>query len=97
MCLIVRTLQYLSLKVTGGPKIQFHPGRIDITDESACPPIGPLQTSETHEDGVDEMGRQDGWQDLATYMRDTIFGGLGLNDQGRMKDSTDSIWVELNF
>ena len=56
---------------------------MDLEDEAACPPNGRLPEAEHGcGGGVDDQGRQEGWQNLAAYLREKIFGRMGLNDQG---------------
>ena len=74
---------YLAQQATGGPSIEFRPGRVDMVDESECPPNGRLPEAEHGcGAGVDELGRQEGWENLAVYLREKIFHRMGLSDQG---------------
>ena len=54
-----------------------------MEDESECPPNGRLPEAEHGcGAGVDELGRQEGWENLAVYLREKIFHRMGLSDQG---------------
>ena len=70
-------------QATGGPSIEFRPGRVDIEDEGQCPPNGRLPEAEHGcGAGVDALGRQEGWESLAAYLREKIFHRMGMSDQG---------------
>lgn len=73
---------YVALEETGGPSIEFHSGRVDIEDEGQCPPNGRLPEAEHGcGAGVDALGRQEGWESLAAYLREKIFHRMGMSDQ----------------
>ena len=83
---------YVGLEHTGGPKIEFTPGRTDHPDESywagmsygrlpaaekyACPHVMGNLGSE-----MDAEGRVLGWEGLCTHVRNEVFYRMGFNDQ----------------
>jgi len=75
---------YVGIEHTGGPKIEFTPGRVDYDDESAptYPPNGRLPGAEKYlKEGVDADGRPNGWQALCGHIRDEVFYRMGINDR----------------
>ena len=72
---------YVGIEHTGGPAIEFTPGRVDYTDESAVPPNGRLPGAEKYlTEGTDADGRPNGWQALCGHIRDEVFYRMGFND-----------------
>ena len=77
---------YVGLEHTGGPAIQFHPGRSDHQDENYWKEkgmsYGRLPAAEKYlGDEVDAEGRVVGWERLSTHVRHEVFYRMGFNDQ----------------
>lgn len=73
---------YVALEATNGPKIQFHPGRVDADERKAVAP-GRLPDPErglVPGMGVDSENRLLGWENLAQHIRD-VFGRMGFTDE----------------
>lgn len=84
---------YVGLEVTGGPVIEFQPGRVDYPDESyweqmsygrlpaaekyCCPHLDDSNVSSS----LDETGKVKGWEGLCTHVRNEVFYRMGFNDQ----------------
>eukprot|EP00577_Skeletonema_sp_RCC1716_P011876 CAMPEP_0113414392 /NCGR_PEP_ID=MMETSP0013_2-20120614/23989_1 /TAXON_ID=2843 ORGANISM="Skeletonema costatum, Strain 1716" /NCGR_SAMPLE_ID=MMETSP0013_2 /ASSEMBLY_ACC=CAM_ASM_000158 /LENGTH=436 /DNA_ID=CAMNT_0000301239 /DNA_START=46 /DNA_END=1356 /DNA_ORIENTATION=- /assembly_acc=CAM_ASM_000158 len=84
---------YVGLEVTGGPVIDFQPGRVDHPDESyweqmsygrlpaaekyCCPHLDDSNVSSS----LDETGKVKGWEGLCTHVRNEVFYRMGFNDQ----------------
>eukprot|EP00574_Skeletonema_japonicum_P004635 CAMPEP_0201723520 /NCGR_PEP_ID=MMETSP0593-20130828/7558_1 /ASSEMBLY_ACC=CAM_ASM_000672 /TAXON_ID=267983 /ORGANISM="Skeletonema japonicum, Strain CCMP2506" /LENGTH=441 /DNA_ID=CAMNT_0048214645 /DNA_START=27 /DNA_END=1352 /DNA_ORIENTATION=+ len=84
---------YVGLEVTGGPVIEFQPGRVDHPDESyweqmsygrlpaaekyCCPHLDDSNVSSS----LDESGKVKGWEGLCTHVRNEVFYRMGFNDQ----------------
>ena len=67
---------YVFIEHSGGPAIEFRPGRVDHADENAptMPPIGRLPGAEKYiiKGQVDEQGRAAGWEKLVMHIRDEV-------------------------
>ena len=80
---------YVGIEHTGGPTIEFRPGRVDYDDEAAVPTVGRegvggvgLPGAEKYiTEGMDAEGRPNGWQGLCTHIRDEVFYRMGFNDR----------------
>jgi len=75
---------YVGLEHTGGPAMEFRPGRSDYVDDSAptYPPNGRLPGAEKYiTDGLDADGRPNGWQQLCVHLRDEVFYRMGFDDR----------------
>lgn len=73
---------YVGIEITGGPAIEFTPGRVDHEDDSKAPPHGRLPGAEKYiTEGVDADGRPNGWQALCGHIRDEVFYRMGFNDR----------------
>ncbi|KAL7538764.1 hypothetical protein ACHAXR_010341 [Thalassiosira sp. AJA248-18] len=86
---------YVGLEHTGGPVIDFHPGRADHADESYWAAnemtYGRLPAAEKYccphlddsnvSSSLDEMGRVKGWEGLCSHVRNEVFYRMGFNDQ----------------
>jgi len=76
---------YVFIEASGGPAIEFSPGRVDHEDENSptIPPNGRLPGAEKYiEQGkLDADGRPVGWEKLVTHIRDEVFGRMGFNDR----------------
>ena len=75
---------YVGLEHTGGPKIEFRPGRSDYADTNAptYPPVGRLPGAEKYiTEGLDADGRPNGWQQLCMHIRDEVFYRMGFDDR----------------
>lgn len=85
---------YVGLEHTGGPVIDFHPGRVDHVDESywANMSYGRLPAAEKyccpHLDDSNAAASLDassgtvkGWEGLCTHVRNEVFYRMGFNDQ----------------
>jgi len=83
---------YVGIEHTGGPAIEFTPGRTDHVDESYWNGMsyGRLPAAEKYlcphvqghaVDGVDAAGRVQGWEGLCTHVRNEVFYRMGFDDQ----------------
>ena len=75
---------YVGIEHTGGPAIEFTPGRADYADDTAptYPPVGRLPGAEKYiEPGMDADGKPNGWKGLCKHIRDEVFYRMGFNDQ----------------
>jgi len=76
---------YVFIEQSGGPAMEFTPGRVDHADENApaMPPIGRLPAAEKYivKGQQDEQGRAMGWEKLAMHIRDEVFGRMGFTDR----------------
>ena len=75
---------YVGIEHTGGPAIEFTPGRVDYADESYWSGMsyGRLPAAEKYiSEGADADGRPNGWKELCKYIRDEVFYRMGFNDQ----------------
>lgn len=84
---------YVGLEHTGGPVLEFTPGRIDYVDERYWNEMsyGRLPAAEKYlcpyTDGVplgtnlDASGKVLGWEGLCTHVRNEVFYRMGFNDQ----------------
>ena len=75
---------YVGIEHTGGPVMEFTPGRADYDGENApkYPPNGRLPGAEKNcTEGVDEDGRPNGWKQLCVHIRDEVFYRMGFNDR----------------
>ena len=84
---------YVGLEVTGGPVVEFTPGRTDHQDEAywermsygrlpaaekyCCPHAAGADVSGS----LDESGRVVGWEGLCTHIRNEVFYRMGFNDR----------------
>mmetsp|Transcript_949 Transcript_949/g.2769 ORF Transcript_949/g.2769 Transcript_949/m.2769 type:complete len:366 (+) Transcript_949:100-1197(+) len=71
---------YEALKQTGGPELEFSPGRKDGTAETSVEPGRLPEAEHGLGDGVDEEGRINGWENLAKHIRE-VFNRMDFNDQ----------------
>lgn len=71
---------YVSIEVTGGPVIEFRPGRIDKKAKEAIAPGRLPEAEHGLEKGLDSEGRTNGWENLSEHIR-KVFGRMGLSDQ----------------
>ena len=72
---------YTAIEHTGGPKIEFQPGRQDIEDPSLAVPAGRLPGAEFGCSGeVDVDGKLVGWENLAKHIR-SVFTRMGFTDR----------------
>jgi len=75
---------YVGIEHTGGPVIQFQPGRTDHQDEGYWKGMsyGRLPAAEKYlSDSVDAEGRVVGWEGLSNHVRNEVFGRMGFGDQ----------------
>jgi len=83
---------YVGIEHTGGPVIEFTPGRTDHVDESywARMSYGRLPAAEKYlcphvqgnlGESTDAQGRVAGWEGLCTHVRQEVFYRMGFNDQ----------------
>uniref|UniRef100_A0A7S0L925 Plant heme peroxidase family profile domain-containing protein n=1 Tax=Coccolithus braarudii TaxID=221442 RepID=A0A7S0L925_9EUKA len=83
---------YAGIEHTGGPIIEFTPGRKDHLDESYWSSMSydRLPAAEKYlcphvqgslGEGVDVEGRVKGWEGLCTHVREEVFYRMGFNDQ----------------
>jgi len=84
---------YVGLEHTGGPVLEFTPGRVDHPDESywegmsygrlpaaekyCCPHLDDNDVSTS----LDAQGRVQGWEGLCTHVRNEVFYRMGFNDK----------------
>lgn len=72
---------YVAIEHTGGPVIEFSPGRVDASKGQNAIKAGRLPEAEHGlQEGVDEEGRINGWENLAAHLRD-VFGRMGFSDK----------------
>jgi len=72
---------YTAIEHTGGPRIAFTKGRIDITKALDAIKPGRLPDAEYGlGSGMDDEGRIEGWEKLAEHVRQ-VFYRIGMNDQ----------------
>ena len=75
---------YVGIEHTGGPSIDFTPGRTDHVDESYWSGMsyGRLPGAEKYiTEGLDAEGRPNGWEGLCKHIRDEVFYRMGFNDR----------------
>mmetsp|Transcript_16963 Transcript_16963/g.19270 ORF Transcript_16963/g.19270 Transcript_16963/m.19270 type:complete len:508 (-) Transcript_16963:69-1592(-) len=71
---------YVALEVTGGPVIEFSPGRSDKGASSAVKPGRLPEAEHGLGTGLDDAGRINGWENLAAHIRQ-VFSRMGFTDQ----------------
>ena len=84
---------YVGIEHTGGPRIEFTPGRVDHVDgsywEATGMTYGRLPAAEKYlcphvegqlAAGQDASGRVSGWEGLCTHVRQEVFGRMGFDD-----------------
>ena len=72
---------YSAIEHTGGPIIEFQPGRHDIMEPNLAAPDGRLPQAEFGCTGeVDDDGRLLGWENLAKHVR-SVFYRMGFVDR----------------
>lgn len=75
---------YVFIEQSGGPSIEFVPGRVDGTENDAVEngrlPEAEYGVENTEVDEVDEQGRIKGWEKTAQHVKD-VFLRMGLNLQ----------------
>ncbi len=76
---------YVGIEATGGPSIEFRPGRTDHARETApALPYGRLPAAEKYiepDASVGADGRLAGWEGLAHHIRDEVFYRMGFTDR----------------
>eukprot|EP00580_Thalassiosira_gravida_P000497 CAMPEP_0201602950 /NCGR_PEP_ID=MMETSP0492-20130828/3540_1 /ASSEMBLY_ACC=CAM_ASM_000837 /TAXON_ID=420259 /ORGANISM="Thalassiosira gravida, Strain GMp14c1" /LENGTH=393 /DNA_ID=CAMNT_0048066615 /DNA_START=60 /DNA_END=1241 /DNA_ORIENTATION=+ len=84
---------YVGLEHTGGPALEFTPGRVDHPDESywAGMSYGRLPAAEKYccphlddndvSSSLDAEGRVEGWEGLCTHVRNEVFYRMGFDDK----------------
>jgi len=83
---------YVGIEHTGGPVIEFTPGRTDHKDESYWSGMsyGRLPAAEKYlcphvqgklQEGMDSEGRINGWEGLCTHVRNEVFYRMGFDDR----------------
>ena len=86
---------YVGLEHTGGPVIEFTPGRVDHVDESYWTQRGmtygrlpaaekylcPYTPGDKIGDSLDASGKLIGWEGLCTHVKNEVFYRMGFNDQ----------------
>mmetsp|Transcript_36975 Transcript_36975/g.66520 ORF Transcript_36975/g.66520 Transcript_36975/m.66520 type:complete len:393 (-) Transcript_36975:93-1271(-) len=85
---------YVGLENTGGPVLEFQPGRIDHLDDTYFAnnmSYGRLPAAEKYccphlddsnvSSSLDASGKVEGWEGLCTHVRNEVFYRMGFNDQ----------------
>mmetsp|Transcript_12686 Transcript_12686/g.23560 ORF Transcript_12686/g.23560 Transcript_12686/m.23560 type:complete len:348 (+) Transcript_12686:831-1874(+) len=71
---------FVALEHTGGPVIDFTPGRKDGTETTAIKPGRLPEAEHGLDEGLDAEGRIKGWEKLAAHIRD-VFTRMGFTEQ----------------
>eukprot|EP00928_Gymnodinium_smaydae_P018245 TRINITY_DN16951_c0_g2_i1.p1 TRINITY_DN16951_c0_g2~~TRINITY_DN16951_c0_g2_i1.p1 ORF type:complete len:555 (-),score=71.33 TRINITY_DN16951_c0_g2_i1:120-1607(-) len=78
---------YAAIEHAGGPRIEFRPGRVDVLDENEADPVAPGRLPVAEKDILQgefdesDQHRMKNWEQLASNLRNDVFGRMGFGDQ----------------